>query len=159
MRRIDFTDLNCHNGFTLIEIIVTIIISSVLAVILAQVMANQTTRSYRPVETVSDEFALRAVMADIAADWKTISADATIFDTLGTLQDRVNNGDYWSEKKAFSGHPEFVIRRNHCIKFDTNGNEQEAAAGDGDCAADDTVLKVSIAIADSEHHLTTLFAR
>lgn len=148
--------IRTEGGFTLIEIIVTIVIISVLSVILAQIMVNQTSRSFRPVETVSGELALRAVMADIAADWELIARTDPL-DPLGNLQDRIQAGNYWDETKSFSGHPTFSIRRNHCIQLGIDGTEQGSASED--CSQSDTILKVSISVSGTGQHLTTLFVR
>ena len=145
-----------RSGFTLIEIIVTIVISAVLATILAQVMANQTWRSYVPVQTIEENLALRAIMDNIASDYRLLRrTDAS---PLVTLQSRIRtDGTYWDASRTYTNGVSLQATTS-CIGFDT-GNSEDPALENANCDATDTILKVTLAVTGSQHRLTTLFTR
>lgn len=145
-----------RSGFTLIEIIVTIVISAVLATILAQVMANQTWRSYVPVQTIEENLALRAIMDNIASDYRLLRrTDAS---PLVTLQSRIRtDGTYWDASRAYTNGVSLQATTS-CIGFDT-GNSEDPALENTNCDATDTILKVTLSVTGSQHRLTTLFTR
>ena len=138
-----------QRGFTLIEVIVTIIISAVLAVILGQVIANQAARSYRPIQVINENLALRAVMENIAADCRRQGISVQV------LQARVANGEYWNNPLfTFTGNIPIDLVYNSCIGFNATGNE---ATEDSSCTTSN-ILKVTIAAQGTSHRLTSLFA-
>ncbi len=140
-----------QRGFTLIEVLVTIIISAVLAVILAQVIANQTDRSYRPIQVINENLALRAVMENIAAD-------CSQGDDVQILRSRVENGDYWnSESFSFMGGITIDIAYNACIRFDPTTGDEDAGFSDLACTSSE-ILKVTLEARGTSHRLTSLFA-
>lgn len=143
-------------GFTLIEIIITIVVSAVLATILVQVMANQTWRSYVPVQTIEENLALRAIMDNIASDYRLLRrTDAS---PLVTLQSRIRmDGTYWDASRAYTNGVSLQATTS-CIGFDT-GNSEDPALENTNCDATDTILKVTLSVTDSQHRLTTLFTR
>jgi prepilin-type N-terminal cleavage/methylation domain-containing protein len=148
-----------QRGFTLLEIIVTIIISAVLATILAEVMSGQTWRSYQPVQAIEENLALRAVMDNITSDYRALlkspNEDAT---RLITLQDRVRtSGYYWDATDAYTNGVALEAEAI-CIEFDTNNNEDPTAA-EANCDLADTLLKVTLSVAGTQHLLTALFSR
>ncbi|MBI5894492.1 MAG: prepilin-type N-terminal cleavage/methylation domain-containing protein [Desulfobacterales bacterium] len=135
-----------RRGFTLIEVIVTIIISAVLAIILAQVIANQTSRSYMPIQVINENLALRAVMENIAADCRQGAS-------VQVLQSRVTAGDYWNNPAfTFTGNVPMSIVDNGCIVFNALGNEEASPC------TNSNILKVTIAAGGTSHRLTSLFA-
>ncbi|MFZ1985628.1 MAG: type II secretion system protein [Desulfatitalea sp.] len=137
-----------RRGFTLIEVIVTIIISAVLAVILVQVIANQTGRSYRPIQVINENLALRAVMENIAADCRQGIP-------VQTLHNLVANGHYWNNPSfTFTGTVPIALVDNTCIGFNALGIESTT---DDSCTTS-TILKVTIAAQGTQHRLTSLFA-
>ncbi|WP_054031452.1 type II secretion system protein [Desulfatitalea tepidiphila] len=148
-----------QRGFTLLEIIVTIIISAVLATILAEVMSGQTWRSYQPVQVIEENLALRAVMDNVTSDYraslKARSEDAT---RLITLQDRIRtSGYYWDASDPYTNGVSLEAKAT-CIAFDTNNNEDPTAAEEN-CDLADTLLKVTLSVAGTQHQLTALFSR
>ena len=148
MNAVRFPIATDQRGFTLIEVIVTIIISAVLAVILGQVIANQTGRSYKPIQVINENLALRAVMENIAADCRQgISVQV--------LQGRVASGEYWNNPSfTFTGNIPIDMVYNSCIGFNATGNE---ATEDSACTTSN-ILKVTIAVQGTPHQLTSLFA-
>ena len=148
-----------QRGFTLLEIIVTIIISAVLATILAEVMSGETWRSYQSVQALEENLALRAVMDNITSDYralfKTRSEDAT---RLITLQDRIRtSGYYWEASDPYTNGVALEAKAT-CIAFDTD-NEEDPTAAEANCDLADTLLKVTLSVSDTQHQLTALFSR
>lgn len=144
------------SGFTLIEVLVTIIISAVLATILAQVMTTQTSRSYLPVRTIEENLALRAVMDNIAADYRWLKKnDAS---PLVTLQTRIQTaGTYWDAGSSYTNGVTLQANSS-CIGFDAD-NDEDPSLANGTCDAADTTLKVILSVTGSQHRLTALFTR
>ncbi len=142
-----------QRGFTLIETIVTIIISAVLAVILAQVIANQTGRSYKPIQVINENLALRAVMENIAADCHRESALPMSF-----FQNFVANGDYADGTSfTFMGNVPIDVIYSRCIGFDPLSGHEDPALEDAACI-NSNILKVTLEVRGTQHRLTSLFA-
>jgi prepilin-type N-terminal cleavage/methylation domain-containing protein len=137
-----------NRGFTLIEILVTIIISSVLAVILAQVISGQTGRSYVPLRTLDRSLALRAVMDNITSDYRYLRDDPA---RLDTLRSRIDARTYWADKPFAGGMT--LDAAYACMDFDPVTG-QEIPSGTG-CP----VLKVGLIERDSGQRLTAFFTR
>lgn len=139
------TALSCpaadQRGFTLIETLVTIIISAVLAVVLAQVIANQTSRSYRPIQVINENLALRAVMENIAADFRAGTSTQVVASRLAS---------YWDS--SFTGN--IPIEANAtCVTFDPTTHSEQIVT-DGTCP----LLKINLTVQGTTHSLTSLFA-
>lgn len=147
------------HGFTLIEILVTIIVSSILAVMLMQIMQGHAWRSFWPLTKLNQGLALQDVMEKISADYRNL----VITDTqpLVTLQNRISNGGnppsgYWYGQPYGGG---ISVDDNDCL----NVNKDSAIpAGEYNvhrpCVHPaDTLLKVTISY--DGQSLTALFAR
>jgi prepilin-type N-terminal cleavage/methylation domain-containing protein len=153
--------LNNRHGFTLIEVVVTIIVSSILAVLLMQVMKGHSYRSYWPLIKTSQDLALRRIMENITADYRGLLISD--LQPLVTLQNRINAGGnppngYWSGQTYAAS---IQIVQNSClddIHRDDILPAGEIRVGNSNCKhPDDTLLKVTLAY-DGEA-LTALFSR
>jgi prepilin-type N-terminal cleavage/methylation domain-containing protein len=78
-------------GFTLLEVIVTIIIASIMATMLVTYMGNNLIHSTEPVIMVQRNVALTRVMENIANDYKVLMV--TDLTPLATLSTRIQNGN------------------------------------------------------------------
>jgi len=154
-------ELKNHHGFTLIEVVVTIIVSAILAVLLMQVMKGHTYRSYWPLIKMDQDLALRRIMENITADYRSLLISD--LHPLVTLQNRINAGGtppdgYWSGQTYTSS---IQIVQNSClddIHRDDMSPAGEIRVGNANCKhPDDTLLKVTLAY-DGEA-LTALFSR
>ena len=143
-----------EQGFTLLEILVTLIISSILAVILVQVIANQPGRSYQSIQIIDDDLALTSAFENITSDYhQLLKTNAA---PLVTLQNRVGTGDdhfdYWSESVPIQ------VTQNYCMDL---GKDDSADPGESNirdaCSFNDTVLKLTLTHANMS--LTALFSR
>ena len=119
-------------------------------------MANQTWRSYVPVQVIDENLALRAVMDNMASDYRQLrETDAT---PLVTLQSRIRtSGYYWDASKPYTNGV-LLQATTSCIGFDAN-NDEDPTLENANCQATDTILKVTLAVTGSQHRLTALFTR
>lgn len=127
------TQIPCpDNGFTLIEIIVTLLIGSVLAALMFQFMGTALTGSSRPVEIVRDSSDMEALMEEIISEYvKEMNTNpSTALQTINT--------NYASNSSVTMAY----------IEFDTSGNEAVPASPPTD------TLKVTVQSAG--HRLITL---
>jgi len=141
------------HGFTLLEILVTIIISAVLAVILVQVMSNQPGRSFQVLDAYNDSLALKTAMENITADYRQlIQTQAT---PLIRLQDNLNgeNGfaGYWDPSEPVSA-------THYCLDLRPSADETpglEESNRHNECTMTDTILKVKLQL--NGQNLVALF--
>lgn len=152
---------NENSGFTLVEVIVTIIVAAILAVMLAQIMRGHTWRSRWPMVKLDQGLALQEVMEKISADHRRlIISDPT---PLVTLQDRINNGGNPPEGYWF-GHPygeALMVDDSYCLELDPNSaaipGEKNLQPTCRHLPGQDLILKVTIS--HEGQSLTALFTR
>ena len=144
-------------GFTLIEVVVTIVVSAILAVLLMQVMKGHLERSWWPMIKINEDLALTQVIENISADYRNLLlSDPT---PLVTLQSRIRQGGdsvsgYWA------GLPVRIVE-NKCLGDIHKDNDvspgEQPNANAGTCIETDTLLKVTLAY--DNQSLTDLFSR
>lgn len=151
-----------HSGFTLIEVIVTIVVSAILAVMLAQIMRGHSWRSHWPIVKLDQGLALREVMEKVSADHRhLIISDPT---PLVTLQSRVENGGappdgYWAGQPYAS---DILVDDNYCLELESDsapspGEKRSPYLTCRHLSGQDLILKVTISYEDQS--LTALFTR
>lgn len=144
-----------QRGFTLIEILVTIIISAILTVILAQVISEQTQRSYQPVQTLDGSLLLNAVMNNIVADYRHLQRDPVQIDPLAALRDRLESEDYWRHG-AVAPPATAIGVELRCVRFESSGG----GADEISCGEPlQGLLQVTLSIPETSQSLTALFGR
>ena len=87
------TRISCSKGFTLVEVIATIVAAGILGVIFIQFMGTAMDSSWNAVEIVRDEAGGEGVMEQIIADY----VEAINSSPAGALQaivDKITNNDY-----------------------------------------------------------------
>lgn len=141
-----------RRGFTLLEILVTIIIASIIAVLLMQFMGGHSWRSFRPLQAFYRSMALQETMSNIASHYRDLLiSDET---PLVTLQSKIDNGDYWSEQSYASE----METETFCIDFNEDAPRTWSDTKTSDtCSSSDTILRVTLTYNDQS--LTTLFTR
>ena len=144
MKMIHIFNLN-QKGFTLIEVIVTIVVASILGVMFLQYMGTSMTGSVEPVIRVQSAFTIKQVMEKMTADYKKLMALTT---PLATFKTHVQGGNNEANDPYFG--PYTVVYNNY-ITFTENG-VQVSESGD-------RILKVTIADVNGEQRLTTLFTK
>jgi prepilin-type N-terminal cleavage/methylation domain-containing protein len=135
--------LNNH-GFTLIEVIVTIIAAAILGAIFINFMGTAMSRSTRSLENVQGEADAESVLEKIVADYveKINQNESSALAEMNTAIN-VNRAYNNSEKK--------VTVTAAYITFNTSGNES------ADTGGLNRTLKVTVNA--NEHRLTTLLTR
>lgn len=143
---------HCQRGFTLLEILVTIIIAAIVAVLLLQVMGGHSWRSFWPLQAFNRSMALQETMSRVASHYR----DLLISDSmpLVTLQDNIEDGDYWSGQSYASE----MQTETFCIDFNQDAPRTWSDTKTSDtCSPSDTILRVTLTYNDQS--LTTLFTR
>jgi prepilin-type N-terminal cleavage/methylation domain-containing protein len=100
--------INCKqkNGFTLIEIIITLVIASIFGVVIFQYLGSSLTRSSDPIFRLKKSLTLQQVAENITADYKrNFSTD------LAGLKAKVDN-------PSTSGYGNYTVVTSKFIKFD-----------------------------------------
>ncbi len=120
-----------QKGFTLLEIIITLVLVSILGAMLVQVMGSGMIQSSVPVTMAQDTFSLNQVMEKITADYRDGVA-------LTQIKSDVESGNYG----------DYTVKTSAYIKF-SGVNEIPDASGDND------MLKITISFNDQS--LTVLF--
>ncbi len=129
-------DRNSSRGFTLIEVIVTLVVSSILAVMVFTFMNAGLTRSVIPVNWTKDQYELSEVMDKITADYRN-TVGTSSFD-LSSFKSRID-GDYGSY--ITTEYTDFAL----------NGTDYEESG------SDPNILKVTLV--KGEHSLMALFTQ
>ena len=135
-------------GFTLIEILVTIVISAVLAVILVQVIINQPWRSYRPLEAFDDTLTLKGTMDNIVSDYHGLMMNDP--SPLVTLISEVQGNVFWP-----AGSP--INATTTCMDFVFDSATGRYIEADSASCTDPAVLKLTLTTGTQS--LTALFPR
>ena len=140
-------------GFTLLEILATIVISAILAVILVQVMGTQSGRSYYAIAAYDDSLALKTAVENITADHRYLTQfHAT---PLIQLQNNLNG------EGGFSGYwdpAEPITATHYCVELTPAADESLGLVESNQrnvCSISDTILKVKLH--NGNQSLVTLF--
>jgi prepilin-type N-terminal cleavage/methylation domain-containing protein len=128
-----------QKGFTLIEVIVTIIAAAIVGVIFINFMGTAMSKSVRSVEMVQGEASAEALLERIIADYvlKMNQNNAT---ALGLIKTDIDNKTVYGDNVTAT----YII-------FDSSGNET------ADTAGSNRTLKVRVAAAGND--LVTLLTR
>jgi prepilin-type N-terminal cleavage/methylation domain-containing protein len=113
---------NFENGFTLIEVIATIIVMGILAAFFIHFMGTALNDSWKAVEVVEGEAKAEGLMEKIIADYvERINTDPD--NALATILSR--------ESFHYESDPDYGLPISmQYIIFDTNGDEQPDTAGE-----------------------------
>jgi len=107
----------CSNGFTLVEIIVTIVVAGILGTIFVQLMGTALNASWNAVEIVRDESNSERVMEQIIADYvEDINKD---LDALGNIVTTYDGQTFYD-----------VNVTTQYIVFNAGGNEVASGSSD-----------------------------
>lgn len=131
-----------RRGFTLVEVIVTIVLSAIASVLLIQFMGGNMERSLTPLIQTDQNYRLVAVMENITAHYKNLLL--TDVDPLGTLDADIRNGNVSSNTPYFG---EYETTTPDLVQF--TGNVEAA------CTSNCRILRVDLQ--QGEHRLTALF--
>jgi prepilin-type N-terminal cleavage/methylation domain-containing protein len=139
------TKIICSKGFTLVEVIVTILAAGILGVIFIQLMGTALSAGWNAVEIVRDEANAEKVMEQIIADYVAHINN----DPAAALDNMVTN---------YNGQTiDGILITTQYIVFDGSGNEVAAGLSDNLKVA----LKASAVAAPAitgRYYLTTILA-
>lgn len=121
---------------------------------LAQVVANQTWRSYEPIQITREEHTLQYVMENIVADFQYLKKNSAT--PLEILKTNVAEGRYWDNNTLKNGVAVNAYTIVSCFVKTSPGtfNEIESAS----CPSPNIpILKVVIGITGSQHQMEAFF--
>jgi len=131
-------DRSPQQGFTLIEVIITLVVASILAVVLVMALGTSFTSSSEPIFRLQQTMALHRTMENIRADFSAANSLALLKLAIGT-------------GVQSNGYGNYQVIDNGYITF-TGYNEAPGIASDG-------ILKVSIKDPGTGMVLTELFVQ
>ncbi len=131
-------------GFTLLEIIITLVVAAILGTAFIQFMNTGLIRSVEPVTLVQKTFALNQLVEEMTADYKNLLD--TDPDPLATLKTYIDNGNNVASTPYYGPYSPST----EYIQF-SGGNEITDVSGD------DRILKAVIASTSNNQSLTVLF--
>lgn len=140
-----------ETGFTLIEVIVTLVVGAVLGTIIVTYMGTALTESAIPVLRVQHSNTLGQVVENITANYNKLNSNDLNNGTsvaLATLSANINNGHVPASVPYYG--PYSIVYKGY-IAFDGSGNQISDTSGDN------RVLKITLQQGDQI--ITTLFTR
>jgi prepilin-type N-terminal cleavage/methylation domain-containing protein len=143
-----FSKVKNRRGFTLIEVIVTLIVASIMGAILVQFLGTSFLKSADPIIRVDDVERLQYIMDRMTSDYKYRAATNPNF--LSTFRTNVQTPNYYCPGAVPACV--YTVPAAQYVYFDGSNNE----AVDGG-AGGFRVLKVTIA--RNNQTLTALFTR
>ena len=147
-----FNRMKKNGGFTLIEVIVTLIVAAILGTMLVTFMGSTLTGSVQPVLRVQQANTTGQVMENITADYNKLNSDDIGNSTtvaLSTLKGNVLAGSTDASRYGAI----YTIIYNDYVLLNSNGTTPPIADGTGD----NRTLRVSIR--QGSQTLTTLFTK
>lgn len=98
-----FVETKKQNGFTLIEIILTIVLASILGSMLVSYVGTAMIRSSEPIGWLKKTLALNMTMENITNDYNTNQDIAALYTSVGTEGDDKTNayGTYRVDKNRY----------------------------------------------------------
>lgn len=126
-------------GFSLLEVIVTLIVAAILAAMLARLLGSGLLNSAEPLIRTQDLLSIEQVVETITADYKKLMA-ANSATALSQLKTDIDAGNYGA---AYTFSTKYIA-------FTSGNVEKPGPEGD-------TILKVSVS--RSNHKLVAIFTR
>jgi prepilin-type N-terminal cleavage/methylation domain-containing protein len=142
-----YSPKRAQDGFTLVEIIISLIVASILGVILVQLMGHSLQKSYRPINQVQESMALTEIVEKMNADYKRRLALS--IDPLEDFFSDVTTGNNDGSPPYYG---DYTVN-TAWIAFDGSGNEITDTAPTGQRR----VLKVTVT--RGGHAITTLYTK
>ena len=139
-----------QNGFTLLEIIITIVIAAIMGVLFAQFVYTGVIHSADPLRQVQNMSTATQIMEYMTANYKSLASTQSNF--LATFKDYVDNGNKSAGRPP--GYPyygPYDIVYNDYVVFDLERKEQPAGP------LERNILKVTIRYGNQT--ATALFTR
>jgi prepilin-type N-terminal cleavage/methylation domain-containing protein len=107
-------------GFTLVEVIVSLIVAGILAAMLVTFMGSSVAQSANPVVQSQNGAYLNQIMENMTADYKKLMAESA--SPISTFMSRVGSeGSSPTAPYAAAQHP-YTVVDNHRISFASTGS-------------------------------------
>lgn len=145
MRKNNFFDGRAK-GFTLLEVIVTLVVAAILGTMLVSFMGSNVIRSANPVIRVNNEYSLGQIMENITADYKKLVA--TDLTPLATIKSSIG-----APGTVTNSYGSYNVIYNDYVTVTCVGSSCTASAGASN------ILKVTIADTGNVQTLTTLLTK
>ena len=144
---------DAQSGFTLLEIVITMIVASILGAILLEFMGQTVYKSYEPIQMAHESMDLTSIMECINAEYK--QSMLTMVQSDGAMATHLNNFKNAVDSNSFSCGA--YTATTSWVVFNSSGQPgQYVEAVDGD-PLNHRVLKVNVV--HGNHEITTLFTR
>ena len=135
-----------NQGFTLLEVVITLIVGSVLGAILVQFMGTSMKNSFEPVIMVENGFGVNEIMEKMNSDYKMRLLTSTI-DPLWDFKGDVDNGNDADTSDPYFG--EYTSTTEYIV-FNSSGVE----------VPDTTELRIlKVTITHGNQSVTALFTK
>lgn len=148
-----------QSGFTILEIIVTVMVTAILSAMVIQAMGTNVQRSAFPLFAVRNSLSLQEVMENITADYKQLYlTDIDPMDTFlaHIIANNTADGPYWSPSSAFSAQSEG-------IEFTENTGNCDSAYGscwdEATCNGTCHIYRITITHNSTGRSLSALFTQ
>jgi prepilin-type N-terminal cleavage/methylation domain-containing protein len=139
-----------NKGFTLIELIVSLVLIGFVGTMLVTFMSNAVVKSVTPLQRVGHANTIGQVFENITSDYKRLSEIDRGSNTsvaLSTLKDNIDNGNDVNNTPYYGP---YAVVNNDYISFDGGGNQIQDNG-------DQRILKVTLSSDDQK--MTSLFTR
>lgn len=133
-----------QRGFTLLEIIVSIIVASIMGAMLVQFMGTSMIKSAKPVARLQQNLSLNDVMENITADYKKLLTDNAT--PISTLKGYIDSGNVVGNTPYYGNY----TPTTKYVLF-SGGNEINDSGGTN------RLLKVTLTYSDQS--ISTLFTK
>ena len=100
MKKTRICGIFSNKGFTLIEVIISIVVAGILGTILVVFMGTSIVQSGTPVNMVRDQYRINQVMENIVADYKQKIKDGNL--NLGSFPAAILSASYWANDVSIS---------------------------------------------------------
>jgi len=129
-------------GFTLIEIVVTIVIGAVLGALIVPFLGKALTASSTPIQRLSSSLGLKFVVENIIEKYDQDPSDLNALKSAIGAEGSSQSNSYGS----------YEVVSNRYVKFSSH-NDRSVSGGDPE-----DLLKVTVKSSDTGETITTLFA-
>ena len=143
-----FSKVSIHKGFTILEIIITIVVAAILGTVLVQVMSTSLTRSAVPITLLQNTFSLSQIIEEMTADYEELYDENVKEYDISTLKTYIENGNIDTSTPYYGQY----TRQTAFINFSGGGTEVNP-----DPTFNNRILKATIS--SNNQSLTVLFTK
>lgn len=142
------------SGFTLIEVIITLVLMGIMASMFSTMFTGAFTQSSQPLQTLAQDVNLSLIMEKMIATYEGYAPTDNgpiSQDNLSSLKVTIGAE---GETKDLGGGPYYVVE-NHFVSYDTSGTETDL----GNTASDYLKVTIQSTAGANKQTLTYLFTK